>query len=45
VREFDLAEKKEQVLGAIKERPELSIAVAGIGGLLIGLLIGRATRR
>ncbi|HLA96458.1 MAG TPA: hypothetical protein VK612_12110 [Pyrinomonadaceae bacterium] len=45
VRDFDIAEKREQVLGAIKERPELSLAVAGISGLLIGLLIGRATRR
>lgn len=42
VRDFDFAEKREQVMGTIRERPEISIAIAGAFGLAVGLLIGRA---
>jgi ElaB/YqjD/DUF883 family membrane-anchored ribosome-binding protein len=42
VREFDMAEKRDQVLGTIRERPEISLAIAGAFGLAIGLLVGRA---
>lgn len=45
VRNFDLAETRQQVMDTIKQRPEVSIAVAGVFGLLIGLLIGRSTNR
>ena len=41
VKNFDFAEARQQVTTTIKNKPELSIAVAGIFGLLIGLLIGR----
>jgi ElaB/YqjD/DUF883 family membrane-anchored ribosome-binding protein len=44
VKNFDLAETRQQVMETIKQRPEVSIAVAGVFGLLIGLLIGRSTR-
>lgn len=44
VRNFDLAETREQVMATIKQRPEVSIAVAGVFGLLIGLLIGRSSK-
>ena len=44
VRDFNLAETRQQVLETIKQRPEVSIAVAGVFGLLIGLLIGRSSR-
>lgn len=41
VKNFDIAQKRQQVTATIKDKPELSIAIAGIFGLLIGLLIGR----
>lgn len=41
VKNFDIAETRQQVKATIKDKPELSIAIAGIFGLLIGLLIGR----
>lgn len=44
VRNFDLAETRQQVMATIKQRPEVSIAVAGVFGLLIGLLIGRSSK-
>ena len=44
VRNFDLAETRQQVMDTIKQRPEVSIAVAGVFGLLIGLLIGRSSK-
>lgn len=44
IRNFDLAETRQQVMDTIKQRPEVSIAVAGVFGLLIGLLIGRSSK-
>ena len=41
VKNFDISETRQQVKASIKDKPELSIAIAGIFGLLIGLLIGR----
>ncbi len=41
IKNFDIAETRQQVKTTIKDKPELSIAIAGIFGLLIGLLIGR----
>lgn len=41
VKNFDFAKTRQQIKGTIKDKPELSIAVAGVFGLLIGLLIGR----
>jgi ElaB/YqjD/DUF883 family membrane-anchored ribosome-binding protein len=45
IKNFDLAETKGQVLNTVKERPEISLAIAGFSGLLIGLLIGRSLKR
>lgn len=45
VKDFNLAETRQQVMDTIKQRPEVSIAVAGVFGLVIGLLIGRSSRR
>lgn len=45
VRNFDLAETRQQVAETIKQRPEISIAVAGVFGFLIGFLIGRSTSK
>ena len=44
VKNFDLAETRHNVMETIKQRPEVSIAVAGVFGLLIGLLIGRSSK-
>lgn len=41
IKNFDLEETKQQVRESFREKPELTIAIAGIFGLLIGLLIGR----
>lgn len=41
VKNFDISETRQQVKNSIKDKPELSIAIAGVFGLLIGLLIGR----
>ncbi len=41
IKNFDVAETRRQVKDTIKEKPELSIAVAAVFGLLIGLLISR----
>ena len=38
---FDYKKTKQQVVGTIKEKPQVGFAIAGIFGLLIGLLIGR----
>lgn len=38
---FDYEKTKQQVVGTIKEKPQVGFAIAGIFGLLIGLLIGR----
>lgn len=44
VKNFDLAETRQNVVESIRQRPEVSIAVAGVFGLLIGLLIGRSSK-
>lgn len=41
LKNFDLDEKKQQVKETFKENPGLTVAVAGIFGLLLGLLLGR----
>lgn len=41
VRKFDISDARQQVKKTIKNKPELSIAVAGVFGLLVGLLIRR----
>jgi len=43
VKNFDLAETTQQVKKTIKQKPGFSLVIAGIFGLLIGLLIGRRT--
>lgn len=45
VKDLDLREKRQQLKSTISDRPELSIAIAGIFGLAIGLLLGRRTSR
>ena len=44
IKNFDLEETKQQVKESFKEKPELTIAIAGIFGLLIGLLLGRKSK-
>lgn len=44
VKNFDLADTRQRAMESIKQRPEVSIAVAGVFGLLIGLLIGRSSK-
>lgn len=41
VRNFDIEETKQQVRENFRERPALTVAIAGVFGLIIGLLIGR----
>ncbi len=42
VKNFDLAEKGQNLKSEIKKKPGTTIAIAGVFGLLIGLLIGRS---
>lgn len=42
VRNIDVEKARETVKTAVKEKPELSIAIAALTGLVIGLLIGRS---
>lgn len=44
VRNFDFEEARTQVRTTIQQKPAVSIAIAGIFGLMIGLLIGRRAR-
>ncbi|MGI8788012.1 MAG: DUF883 family protein [Pyrinomonadaceae bacterium] len=44
IKNLDLEETRQQLRATVKERPEVSIAIAGIFGLLIGLIIGRRTK-
>jgi ElaB/YqjD/DUF883 family membrane-anchored ribosome-binding protein len=44
VRNFDLEEAGTRIKTTVQQRPEISIAVAGIFGLMLGLLIGRRVR-
>ncbi len=41
VKNFDIAETRQQVKETIREKPGASLAIAGVFGLLIGLLMGR----
>ncbi len=45
VKDFNLAETREKLRYAITNRPDISLAVAGVFGLLLGLAIGRRTSR
>lgn len=38
---FDFDKTKQQVVGTIKEKPQIGFAIAGLFGLIIGLLLGR----
>jgi ElaB/YqjD/DUF883 family membrane-anchored ribosome-binding protein len=40
IRNFDAAKAKDSVKRSFREKPEISIAIAGTFGLLIGLIIG-----
>ena len=44
VKNFDVTETGRQVKKTIKQKPELSITIAAVFGLLIGLLIGRKSK-
>ena len=44
VKDFEFAEAKKQIRESIVERPGVSVAIAGIFGLLIGLSLGRRSR-
>lgn len=41
IKDFDVAEQHKYLRGKVGERPEISLAVAAVFGLAIGLLIGR----
>lgn len=44
VKEIDLSELRQRVTERITARPELSIAIAGAFGILLGVLIARRSR-
>ena len=44
LRNFDFEEARGQIKTTIQKKPELSLAVAGIFGLMLGLMIGRRAR-
>ena len=44
VKNFDLAETTQQIKKTMKQKPELTLTLVGIFGLLIGLIIGRRKR-
>ncbi len=41
VSNFDFDKTKHQIVKTIKEKPQFGLAIAGLFGLLIGLLLGR----
>lgn len=43
VKNFDIAEAGNKIKNTVKQKPQIGIALAGIFGLLIGLLVGRKT--
>lgn len=43
VKNFDFAEAGSKIKQTVKQKPQIGIALAGIFGLLIGLLVGRKT--
>lgn len=43
VKNFDIAEAGNKIKNTVKQKPQIAIALAGIFGLLIGLLVGRKT--
>ncbi len=45
INNFDFEKTKQQVVETIKEKPQIGIAVAGLFGLIIGLLLGRRNSR
>lgn len=42
---FDYDKTKQQVVETLKEKPQIGFAVAGLFGLIIGLLLGRRNSR
>lgn len=44
VRNFDVEETRQQVKEKIQNNPGVSLAVAGVFGLIIGLLVGRSNK-
>ena len=45
VKDFDITEVKNELRAKVVARPELSLATAGIFGLVVGLLIGNRFRK
>ena len=41
INNFDFEKTKQQVVETIKEKPQIGFAIAGLFGLIIGLLLGR----
>lgn len=41
INNFDFDKTKQQVVETIKEKPQIGMAIAGLFGLIIGLLLGR----
>lgn len=44
LKNFDYEETKEQVIETLREKPQIGFALAGILGLIIGLLLGRSRK-
>lgn len=45
INDFDFEKTKQQVVETIKEKPQIGFAIAGFFGLIIGLLLGRKTKK
>ncbi|MGI8885145.1 MAG: hypothetical protein ACR2IA_12970 [Pyrinomonadaceae bacterium] len=41
INNFDYEKTKQQVVETIKEKPQIGLAIAGLFGLIIGLILGR----
>jgi ElaB/YqjD/DUF883 family membrane-anchored ribosome-binding protein len=41
INNFDFDKTKQQVVETIKQKPQIGLAIAGLFGLIIGLLLGR----
>ncbi|MBA2380110.1 MAG: hypothetical protein H0V76_11110 [Blastocatellia bacterium] len=44
VKDFDFAATRRDITAKVGEKPELSLAIAGIFGLIVGLFVGRRRR-
>lgn len=45
INNFDYEKTKHQVVKTVKDKPQIGLAIAGIFGLLIGLIVGRKSSK